>query len=243
MKKLILIVTAFVACSTSSFAQLAKGTFMPGIGFSYNYNSVRNHDPINGGGYSNDNKYKTSNLLSNINLGYFITYKTVLGVIGGYSQSNSDNTEFQNLNNSINYLSSSTNNSILGGVFLRSYKMFKNNKFGFFGQFSSSYIFGKSSRHYSQTNNSGFTNYSETRGTSGMYRASISPGIVYFISNKVGIEAMFGNIGFNSGTYDSFNQLTQVGSGTVSSFYTNFSLSSLQLGINFYFGKKVVESK
>ena len=243
MKKIFLIMGAFVVISTNSFAQLAKGTFMPGIGFGYNYNSVRNHDPINGGGYSNDNTYKTSNLLGNINLGYFITDKIVLGVFGGYSQSNNDNTEFQNLNNNINYLSSSTSNSILSGVFIRSYKMFKNNKFGFFGQFSSSYSFGKSSRHYSQTNNSGFTNYSETRGTSGMFRASISPGIVYFISNKVGIEAMFGNVGFNSGTYDSFNQYTQVGSGTVNNFYTNFSLSSLQLGVNFYFGKKVVDPK
>ena len=213
---------------------------MPGIGFGYNYSSKKSNDTLNGGGLFNDNMYKTSNLNGNIKLGYFITDKIVVGIMGGYTQSINDN-QYNNIN--YQYSSSSTNSSALGGVFLRGYKIFKNNKFGFFGQFISTYSFGKVSSHSIQLNNSGSTYNSETRGTSGIFNTSISPGIVYFISNKVGIEAMFGSLGFNSGTTKDFSKYNQVGSGTTNNFYTNFSLSSLQIGVNFYFGKKVVDPK
>jgi hypothetical protein len=242
MKKINFVMLALLLSVSSYYAQLSKGTFMPGIGINYSYNSSKSHDTINAGGLANDNASKSTNFSTNIKLGYFISDKVVIGVLGGYSSQTYDNTWLQN--NTYSYDRFNTNNGIYGGVFLRYYKLMKNNKFGFFGQLSSNYTFGKTRSHSTEYNiNSQYYYDSETHGTSGTFNASISPGIVYFISNKVGVEAMFGNIGFNSQNNKSFSKYNQVGTGSSNSFYTNFSLTSLQLGVNFYFGKNKTEVK
>ncbi len=240
MKKINFVILSLLVSISSYYAQLSKGTFMPGIGINYSYNSSKSHDTINGGGLANDNTGKSTNFSTNVKLGYFISDKVVIGVFGGYSKQTFDNTWIQNNNSTTNSYSI---NGIYGGVFLRYYKLLKNNKFGFFGQLSSNYTFGKTHTHYTEYNVNSQYYSSEVHGTSYAINASISPGIVYFINNRVGVEAMFGNVGFNSQNNKSFSKYNQVGTGNSNSFYTNFSLNSFQLGVNFYFGKNKEEVK
>ena len=89
--------------------------------------------------------------------------------------------------------------------------------------------------------NAGF--YNPNKGTSTIFNVGLTPGIVYFITNKIGIETSIGLIGYSVQDYKNFIDDRQTGGGNTSAFNVNFSMSTLYLGLNFYFGGNKDESK
>ena len=64
---------------------------------------------------------------------------------------------------------------------------------------------------------------------------NISPGFVYFVTPKIGIEALFGNIGYSlTSTYDTDNRNTKF-TTTTSKYGLALDISTINLGINYYF--------
>lgn len=241
MKKTILILLTYFA-ATNTYGQLIKGTFMPGLSINYNYSKNDRQDVTNDA-YTNST-IKRNNIYSNINLGYFVKDNLAMGILTGYQRTTYNNNNFSS-NNSNTYNSTSNSNQIINyffiGIFARYYKMINNSKFGIFIQANSQYQNGNETT----TNNNTTTNYTSTSQTSELtsqksntFSVGISPGIVYFINKKIGIETRFGNIGYGISNTKPLSNSKRSISEHNEGFDANFSSSTLQLGVNFYLGRK-----
>lgn len=233
MKKIAFAILA-ITLTNSYYAQLSKGTFMPGAGINYYYDSTSNHDTTN--------KNYSSNKISSLNLhmkfGYFITNKIVIGIIGGYRKYSGKSTSEYTSSNRVTNSSKQISNTVYTGLFLRSYKITNNGKFGFFGQLTSVYGIGKTLENSKYTNDGIITLNNEYHKTSNSFDVNLSAGVVYFVHDKIGIEASFGAIGYNRQSNKSYDKSKQTGYGNETGFYTNFSMNSIQLGVNYYLGRK-----
>lgn len=233
MKKIILTLLV-LSISFSFYAQLTKGTFMPGINLNYNQLSIHSQDSSHGKNFSNSVS-KRSNFSTSINFGYFIKNNIAIGVTSGF-QTNKQTSE--NTNSLSNYKIDQKENVFNAGVFLRYYKMIKESKFGVFAQFQSLYSRGKSTNNQEGYNNSGYlyqSYYDEQKSNS--YNFSINPGIVYFITNKIGVETTFGSIGYLIENDDNYSKTNKTGNSTIKGTYLDFSTATIHLGVNFYLGR------
>ncbi len=234
MKK-ILLLTTFAALTCSGFAQLAKGRQMIGGNFNYNYNSRSNRDTSgNRPQQTSKNTYFTGTL----RYGYFITDQIVVGITGFYSQG-AGNGQTLSIDQGQSYQSNfnQLTNAYSAGVFSRYYKMLGKSRFAVFGNLTATYGMGytKNKNTYSQSSGSGSDEYIQSTST---YSLGFSPGITYFVNNRIGLETYFGNLGFNSQKYENSRNGKKMQEGTNSNINSNlnFSFSSLFVGLNFYFG-------
>ena len=110
-----------------------------------------------------------------------------------------------------------------GGGFIRMYKKINDNLY-FFGHGGTTFDFTNSTMAYSY--------YVPTPSSSKAFMNSsfIKPGITYFITPKIGIDATFGNlyIDYRKETFDNGYENKSISSGL------NLNLSSFGLGVNFY---------
>ena len=90
---------------------------------------------------------------------------------------------------------------------------------------------------YTQNNN--LTEYPDKNGDIKGFSAFLSPGVVYFITRSIGLEASFGNIGYTSRTENIEEQGQKMATYKDSGLNFNFSATTFNIGINFYLnGKK-----
>lgn len=236
MKKIVLIL--FLVLSGFLLkSQISKGTKM--IGTRVNYNQSKQDNQSSNGDY----KSLLSGRNFNLSLfgGYFIKDNFVAGLNFGYSDQYTESTTKQIAYPSgSSYESNEESDSKIysAGVYFRLYKMFSENKVGFFGNLNALYSFGNSTSHRTDFANGVMNNDNVSTGDITEYSITLSPGVVYFITKQIGLEASFGNLSFKSQTNE-----TNASSGLTSTYNYNilnfnFSASTFNLGINFYFGGK-----
>lgn len=171
------------------------------------------------GGFSNDGNQFTSvgvNIFENS--GFFVKNNFAIGPRIGYGFGYS---RYMVSNPSIYERAYQHTPSL--GVFLRYYKMFTP-RFGFFGEFNAT---GGYSNLKVVSNNSA-ANY---KGEAVGIFVGLSPQLVYFITNKLAVEAGFGSINYNITKSIDNSPWQQSG---------NFGLNpNLNFSLAFYFGKGV----
>ncbi|MBL7934171.1 MAG: hypothetical protein JNL60_19865 [Bacteroidia bacterium] len=226
MKKIICFFLLFVTGHVS-YSQMQEGNVMLGLAGSYyksdgnlSYNNSQVVTPS-----SNTNEQ----IQLNVRMGYMLTDRFVLGGTVLYSKNTAAVTVF-NSNGSLGGASQVQENYGFG-VFGRYYKMFGEGRTGIFAHLRCNYIIGVSTVESAASSG---PNSSIIYNLTG-YDAGLVPGVVFFVSKRIGVEATFGNFGFtrlvevskskNSNTRNSTNVWNM-----------NFALTSTMIGINFYFG-------
>jgi hypothetical protein len=227
---------ALLAISFYSKAQISKGVMMIGVNFNTNSSSWKNPtvDTLSNSTYLNTNKY--SSFSGTLWAGKFVSDNLLFGVFGGYNRSQSQYVRDQsNPGSALFGKLELTSNTYSGGLFLRAYKMLGKSHFAIYGQMSAGCGFGKSN-----TNNSNYLTsfYGFSDANIFSINAIVNPGIVYFFGKHFAIDASFGNVGanFTKIKYDGGNSTRR--ESTSFGFNSNFNLnlSSIALGVNFYFG-------
>jgi hypothetical protein len=236
MKTTLLIFTALVL-SINSSAQLNKGSMMISGRFNYSKNNSTTKDtsifasnPINDG--------KSFNL--NLSYGYFVADNIVVGIYGGYGNSNSksENTQF-NGSGFIYNRNSFTNSGLSAGVFSRYYKWLGKSKFAIFGSLTAGYNSGKQQQKQSSQYGASIIENNSHADYSVM-SIGFNPGLVYFFTKRIAVETSFGNMGYSTRLSRNYSANDSYSETRNSSFDTNLSLSlsNLYWGVNFYFGGK-----
>jgi hypothetical protein len=230
MKK---IITAYFLAilNFQGIGQIQKGNFILGGNIYYRHYSNKHIDTVKSTNYKN--KYKSGFFDFSFNAGYFITNNLAAGAFFGYN-SNSDINEYSYNNNIFSKSSSETRNtSYSTGIFTRFYDMKKENKLRIFAQLNGSYRWSQSIIKNKQIN---APEKREVIRKGAGYQASISPGIVYFVTDKIGLETTFGSISYSHGENTDFSNGIEVNRSIGDAFNTSFSLSSIHFGVHFYFG-------
>ena len=119
-------------------------------------------------------------------------------------------------------------------AFGRSYKMVKKNKFAFFGQLSLAYNAGNSVFTTEYPDIVPKVTPIPIRAKINGFTASVRPGLVYFITGSLGLELTYGKLAFVYENIESSFEGRHLSTDKSSGVNTDFSLSSLALGISFY---------
>jgi hypothetical protein len=237
MKKSIVLLV-FVSFCFSLKSQITKGTEMLGLRINYNQNKSDQTDIPNYANISSINNKQTS-FNGAVNVGHFISNNLVVGLIVGYASSNYETT--QNGGRSIyaeTYYRNQKYSTAYGGLYSRLYKMLDGNKIGFFGNLQATYEMGTSLVKETQTTSNYVNEYPDKNGDIKGFSAYLSPGVVYFITRSIGLEASFGYLGYRTSTETFETKGQEVATYKSSGLNFNFSVSTFNLGINFYLNSK-----
>lgn len=238
MKKVIIVL--FLICFNSVInAQISKGTKMAGIAINYNQNKYENtYTSISVGSYD-----ETKNLYQNLNMsvngGYFVTNNIAVGLLAGYSNYNQEQEYSYVPGSGVEKQYQSAKSNIYSvGFYARAYKMLGEGKIGFFGNLDASYLFGNSERKTEITYNGVINENPVTDGEITGLNVGLRPGVVYFITKTIGLEASFGYLGFKGQKEMTESEGEAQSTYESSGFNFNFSASTFNLGLNFYFSSK-----
>jgi hypothetical protein len=231
MKNLILSAALFL--SVCANAQLQKGSSL--IGGNINFSSNRQESlPIFGASSHNEG----FNFNGLARYGYFIYNNLAVGIQYNYYFSVNKGTYKNSFGSNVQKNTVRANSP---GIFLRAYKPTKNGKFAFFGDLAAYYSWG----HGDNTSQSidppmPLTNksHSETLGLG----INLSPGVVYFVTNKIGIETKLGALSYvmdKSSNYQGGKKVDDEKESTVS---LNLSYASFFIGAHYYFGGRKAAS-
>jgi hypothetical protein len=201
------IFSLLILLANRQFAQIEKGTLVPGIIINGYYSNALNKDTIRS---SVDNQWRTG---FNMTFGKFIKENLLMSFTLGdfYSSSNSKSESVPIYFN--NYSNKQISNAVSAGVSLSKFK-FINEVFAvsFGPSFSFGFADGKSTRtifekHYDSNNNLYYTQSSiSTYENSILAQIYLSAGIRYFISKNLSIN---GSLGFFSASYTTSPYLTE----------------------------------
>jgi hypothetical protein len=228
MKKVNLTLVFIFAAIVSGFAQTSAGTlfFGGGLGFSSSTSKLT----VSGGNTTINQDGPTSSDFSIVpGVGYFVADKLAVGLDLSFSVGSE---KFPDNNNPNDYTKISSN--VIGiNPYVRKFFMLSDN-FGFTGTFGVGVGFGSSKREIRRGSTT--TTTDDIKLT--ILEVGITPGIVFFPTNKVGLEANFGFIGFGSTTEKTKQGNTEV-KETETSF--GFGANSIQptfsLGFRYYLTK------
>jgi hypothetical protein len=241
MKKLFLVL-CLILSGLLLKSQIAKGTKMIGTSISYSQNKYDTQNTFTTTSSNANSINEQKQFIGTIGAGYFIANNLVVGLLAGYSYQLAD---YTSQSQNPGYNSENTNSSISSiysiGAYGRIYKMMLENRVGFFANMNALYSFGNSVRRVYNVNNGSITNEQYGTGVITGYSIGLSPGVVYFITSNIGLEASFGSLSFRSQTenitYSEGN--IENSSNTSNLLGFNFSAITFNVGINFYLsGKK-----
>jgi hypothetical protein len=209
MKK-VLLTLGFIGAVAIANAQISKGTIMLGgtLDFSSSGGSTK------GGGVTVDKAGSSSFTIAPMGA-YYLTDNIAIGLGIGYGMTSSGPDTME-----------TTGSSFAIGPMVR-YNMPLADKFGAFVQAGLSISSGSSSTKAGTVTVDG-------PKTSGMDFA-IEPGLLYFISDRIAIEATYGRIGYNTSTSKTGTGASEV-TDTDTEFGINLSSSTLSFGFAWYFG-------
>jgi hypothetical protein len=219
-----------------SYAQMSKGKIMLNGNGSY-YQSKNERNEATGPASFHQNEVKYGNF--NLNIGYFISNNFALGIterLGTYGASSSNTFVSGNVS-----IQTNKTNYFYTGLFIRYNQPFAKSKFGGFLQMNVLYNWGRSEQSSIYIPVNFPENKMRTAEKSYRYVCSLTPGLYYFVTNKLSIEASLGNLFYENGVDKS-----TTGDYTLrksNQFNSNFSISTLNLGLTFYFGKDKSETK
>lgn len=224
------LVTVLCHCFSNSNAQLNRDNWLLGTNFGYTQEKDRvstaagqGDQIIQEGGIQMHGAYFIQN---NHSVGLFLMYHLL-----------SEKTKVKGTAvNNVNYNLRTEVFSV--GAFGRSYKIVKKNKLAFFAQLSLSYDAGMS---VFSTEYPAITPKVTPIGIDGDikgFTAAIRPGMVYFLTNNLGIELTFGKLAFVHERIESSFEGRHLSKDVSSGINTDFSVSSLAIGISFYIPKQ-----
>jgi hypothetical protein len=183
---------------------------------------------------------KQTNFNGAVNVGHFIANNLLVGLIVGYASSNYETTQNgrQSIYQEIFYRNQKYNTAY-AGVYSRLYKMLDGNKIGFFGNLQVVYQMGSSLVKETYTHNTNLKEHPDKNGDIRGFSAYLSPGVVYFITRSIGLEASFGYLGYSTSTETIEEQGQKLATYKDSGLNFNFSATTFDIGVNFYLsGKK-----
>jgi hypothetical protein len=212
-------------------AQLKEGNGMLGGRLSYfshknSYEKMLN--PLNPDNFQNS----TITLTAGINAGYLVFDKLAIGISYNHSYGKINMTNVQRLDTETVTLKSYLT---MPGLFSRFYMMTKDEKFGFFFHLAGNYLAGGSEQ---VTEHSNGLKPQELKLKNLGFNVGVYPGIVYFVSKKMGIEAGMGAVNFISVKTEEFTNSNRSADSKQSFMTADFGISYLFLGASIYFGKK-----
>jgi hypothetical protein len=216
MKKLLLLITISLSALTC-YSQTEKGKKMIGGQLRFSGYNSSNVDS------STISKVNIASFSINPRVGYFIKDNFAVGIIGNFTISGSNRNDVYSKSKGI---------SIGFGIggFGRYYKKI-NDKFLFFVNGDILYSHSPYTR-YENTSNT-VTRVITTETFYHTISIAVSPGLVYFPSSKLGIEASFGNLFYNYEHYK--KSLSYANYVNTNSYGFNLSSASFLLGMNYYF--------
>jgi hypothetical protein len=228
MKKNYLI-AVLLAISFYSFAQENKNKFL--INGNAHYSNYHQRDKYNLSESAYD--YLSQQRMGGLNFGYFITNDFVIGISGAINRI----TGVADAGDKKNYFykSSFTDDYTACGIFTRYNHALQGGKFGFFLQLNANYIKGNSTNMNSQQSpNSDLVTTKAYRKYSRI-NTNLNPGIIYFINSKFSVESSLGSIFYEIGkSKEDDTYFINKASG----FGINFSLTTINMGLSYYFGGK-----
>jgi hypothetical protein len=229
------LIAVFLLIGMHSFAQLNKNKIMiSGRGNYFEDNIQQDVNDITNSHFKN----KISDGALNLNIGYFLSNNFIIGGIAGFGKS----MQFQN-NIYISGDNSSrkiTTQNFSSGVFARYNHMIKESQFGLFFQLNNTYTWGRIDGEYTYTSInfplSGYVDLKKYRA----YDVVLTPGLMYFINNKLSIETSIGNLSYNSSVTK--DRPLELSVEKTSRFNTDFSMATVYFGLTFYMGGKKSET-
>lgn len=223
--------TAALLLSFHSFSQYNKGQVMlNGNGNFYSGKTKYNYALY-------DEKTKRDWAGSNIHVGYFLTDHFAIGLAGSFQWNKNDiyREDSIRVNTSkVIYKRPSF------GVFMRYNQPIFKSKFGFFLQLNNSYSLIRNNFENHSYQADPIYNYTDVRKEKGAgFYADLGPGIFYFVNNRLSLEANLGSFSYSNSIVKKYNDLDMSETQTEKSSSTssNFSMSSIYLGVTFYLGK------
>ena len=212
MKKVQLLLLSFVI-TTMTFAQHKKGDIY--FGGSVNFGAGSSSTKV---GSTKTEGPKTFNFGIQPKVAYFISDKFSVGVDLGFSSSSS---KIDNSGTTTSY----SNMAYGGGVFARYYVM-PTEKFGFFFEANTGIMAGTSKNKVGSVKTDG-PNTLEIN-------AGITPGIVFYVSKRVALEANYGFLGYSSYTQTDKSGLQDI-KDTQGNFGLNINPGTFELGVSILF--------
>jgi len=228
MKKVNLTLVFIFAAIVSGFAQTSAGTLFFGGGLGFSSSTSKTTSSVGGTTITEDGP-KSSQFSIVPGVGYFVADKLAVGLDLSFSVSSKKLPDESNPND---YTKISGN--VIGiNPYVRKFFMLSDN-FGFTGTFGVGVGLGS----YKIEIQSGNTTVTTDDSKITILEVGITPGIVFFPTNKVGLEANFGFIGFGSTTTK-----TEQGNNEIKETETSFGFgaNSIQptfsLGFRYYLTK------
>jgi hypothetical protein len=220
------LLSALLMCAIAIKSQTERGSMLLGGGVNYYQmdNSQSNE-------YSNVNSWKYINSTTSINFGYFVTDGLVAGVeyLFGYYRQESESKGIGKQSQMNTYTEHAP------GIFGRYYKMTPG-KFGFFLHLSGNYIL-RNGRDVTTYDPKIIPDPPSRDYKATGFRANLGPGVVYFLNEKVGLEARLGGINYSSVYSEAFVSGKKINHSQENSFSVNFGISTFMIGASFYFGE------
>lgn len=224
MKKILL--TAFLGMVVHFVsAQTQTGSWSVTGSAGYNQNSSQ----------SSDNRSESENKAFEFkpSIGYFVVDNLEIGIAGGYNYS-----EFTTINSHPAGATSSIIYKVNGysaGVYAKGYKFLLNN-LALFGQADLNYNTADISSVQKQSSFYLYERHIDTDTDS--YSASLRPGISFFASERVSLNATYGALSYSKNTDDHWISGSNESYGFTNESYRlglDLSSSSFGLGLSFYF--------
>lgn len=220
--------------SLAAEAQLVKGTKLLGgsVGYSRSTSTQTQNNPS-----IPVTEREQVNRSFNVSprVGAFVADNLAAGISVGYSSQKvtAPYYDYSSTGYSTVYQQTARNNSFNVAPFLRYYYM-PTATFGVFGQLNATYSTGKSKTEITASNQMG----NENEGKNNGFGLGISPALVFFPMDNLGLELAFGGIGYSRTTSKSEATRNQPElKSTYSDFGANFGFNQLSLGASYYLGR------
>jgi Outer membrane protein beta-barrel domain len=234
MNRFCLLVTSLSMLTLAAEAQITKGTKLLGgsVGYSQSRNTSASRNPTSP---ITQPEYEQITRSFNVSprVGVFIADNLAAGISVGYSsqKATAPYYDYYSSGNPVVYQQTGRSHTFNAAPFLRYYYL-PTATFGVFGQLTASYGVGKSKTENTAPNQP--SNEAKSYG----FGIGISPALVFFPIDKLGLELAFGGIGYgrNTSKTDAVRNQPEAKS-TSSSFGANFGLDQLSLGASYYFGR------
>jgi hypothetical protein len=215
--------------ASNAYAQENRGSIMISGDGSY---FQRNSDHSTKVNNPSNSSYDVSGGNIHLNVGYFVSNRLALGLTGQIGAVKSTKISDEDPVNI--YTEKNLNTLYSGGIFGRYNQPFGKSKLGVFLNWSHAYqrflLNTHSERSSPNLPDVIYDNRIEEQG----YISSFTPGLFYFISNCVSMELHLGDVTFEA--YKT-KEPTKTVEKKYRRLYSNFSITSISLGVTFYFGK------